>query len=395
MTVRPTFARVDLDALSRNFRTLAGFVASARAAGGRADRPAPGVIGVVKANAYGHGAVRVGLALEAAGASMLACADIAEGITLREGGVTVPILIFGALSVGDVDGIFEHELTPTVSTPSAAKTLEAAARRRQVRLSCHLKIDTGMNRLGFRHDQLDRTMPPLAASPALAIDGVYTHFATADVPDDPLFGEQRLRFEAARRTLAGLGIRPGVTHMANSAAMLRDERVWFDYVRPGLLLYGLVPPPLATTLALEPVMSLTSTVVSVKGVRPGEGVSYGMRFRTDVARRIAVVPAGYADGIDTRCGNRGVVLVRGRRVPIVGAVCMDMMMIDVTDVEAEPGDEVVIVGQQGAERLDMREIAATIGAIPWELLCRIGSRIERVYAGRGAVGRRRDESRRE
>ena len=135
---------------------------------------------------------------------------------------------------------------------------------------------------------------------------------------------------------------------------------------------------------------VTSTVVSVKGVRPGEGVSYGMRFRTDVPRRIAVVPAGYADGIDTRCGNRGVVLVRGRRVPIVGAVCMDMMMIDVTDVHVEPGDEVVIVGQQGAERLDMREIAATIGAIPWELLCRIGSRIERVYAGRGAGGGRRE-----
>jgi len=309
-------------------------------------------------------------------------------VQLREGGVTVPILIFGALSVGDVDGIFDYALTPTVSTPSAATTLDAAAARHKVRLSCHLKIDTGMNRLGFRHDQLDRTMPPIAASATLAIDGVYTHFATADVPDDPLFGQQRTRFEQARRTLAGLGIRPRVTHMANSAAMLRDERVWFDYVRPGLLLYGLVPPPLATTLALEPVMSLTSTVVSVKGVRPGEGVSYGMRFRTDVPRRIAVVPAGYADGIDTRSGNRGVVLVRGRRVPIVGAVCMDMMMIDVTDVEVAPGDEVVIVGQQGAERLDMREIAATIGAIPWELLCRIGSRIERVYTGRGASSRR-------
>jgi len=187
-----------------------------------------------------------------------------------------------------------------------------------------------------------------------------------------------------------LGAGPRLRHAANSAALLRDSRVWYDFVRPGLLLYGLVPPPLATTLALEPVMSLTSTIVSVKGVRPGEGVSYGMRFRTDVPRRIAVVPAGYADGIDTRCGNRGVVLVRGRRVPIVGAVCMDMMMIDVTDVHVEPGDEVVIVGQQGAERLDMREIAATIGAIPWELLCRIGSRIERVYAGRGAGAGRRE-----
>lgn len=380
MTARPTFARVDLDALARNFRALAGFVASGRDASGR---DVPGVIGVVKANAYGHGAVAVGRTLQAAGAPMLACADIAEGVQLREAGVTIPILIFGALSVGDVEGVFDFGLTPTVSTPSAAKTLEAAAARRRVRLSCHLKIDTGMNRLGFRHDQLDRTLPPIAASPSLAIDGVYTHFATADVPDDPLFGEQRTRFAQACRTLEALGLRPRVTHMANSAAMLRDERVWFDYVRPGLLLYGLVPPPLATTLPLEPVMSLSSRIVSVKGVRPGEGVSYGMKFRTEVARRIAVVPAGYADGIDTRCGNRGVVLVRGRRVPIVGAVCMDMMMIDVTDVPVEPGDDVVIVGRQGGERLDVREIAATIGAIPWELLCRVGSRIERVYAGGG------------
>ena len=143
--------------------------------------------------------------------SMLACADIAEGVQLREGGVTVPILIFGALSVGDVDGIFDYDLTPTVSTPSAATTLEAAAARRSVRLSCHLKIDTGMNRLGFRHDQLDRTMPPIAASPALAIDGVYTHFATADVPDDPLFGEQRTRFEQARRD-AGRPRHPAARH---------------------------------------------------------------------------------------------------------------------------------------------------------------------------------------
>ena len=182
--------------------------------------------------------------------------------------------------------------------------------------------------------------------------------------------------------------------MANSAAMLRDERVWFDYVRPGLLLYGLVPPPLATTLPLEPVMSLSSKIVSVKGVRPGEGVSYGMKFRTDVPRRIAVVPAGYADGIDTRCGNRGVVLVRGRRVPIVGAVCMDMMMIDVTDVDVEPGDEVVIVGQQG-ERAARRardrgdDRRHPLGApVPHRLAHRAGVCRPGRPRGRPPVGRR-------
>jgi alanine racemase len=408
---RPTVAHVDLAALAHNYRVLADFVAtrSAPRAGGPIDIPAadreafvraegslplpvpapsdvrggkgPGIICVVKANAYGHGAARVALALEAAGAPLLACADIEEGVLLRRAGVRVPILVFGALSIGDVDGVFDHDLTPTVSTPQAVITLEQAAARRGVRLACHLKIDTGMNRLGFRHDQLDRTMPPLLASEHLSVAAVYTHFATADDPESPLFAEQRERFDRVLEKLRGLGLAPGIVHAANSAALLRDERVWFDYVRPGLLLYGLVPPPLATTLPLTPVMTLTSRIVAIKGLRPGEGVSYGMRYRTNLPRKIAVVPAGYADGLDTRLGNRGYVLVRGRRVPIVGAVCMDMLMIDVTDVDVEmsPGDEVVILGEQDGERMDAREMAAAIGTIPWELLCRIGTRIERVY----------------
>jgi alanine racemase len=369
---RPTIARVDLDALTHNYRTLAAFVGSSPSP--------PRILAVVKANAYGHGSSRVGLALEAAGAPMLACADIEEGVRLREAGVTVPILVFGALSIGEVDGVLDHGLTPTVSTPAAVRTLERAAARRGMRLSCHLKIDTGMNRLGFRHDQLDRTMPALAASEQLQVAGVYTHFATAEDHEDPLFGEQCARFERACRTIAAHGLRPAVRHAANSAALLRDVRVWFDLVRPGLLLYGLVPPPLASTLPLEPVMTLTSRIVAVKGVRAGEGVSYGMRFRATGPRRIAVVPAGYADGLDARLGGRGWVLVSGRRVPIVGAVCMDMMTIDVTDVDVSPGDEVVILGEQGNERMDVREMAATIGTIPWELLCRVGTRIERIYS---------------
>jgi alanine racemase len=373
VNVRPTVASVDLAALAHNYRLLTEYVAKP------ATGPAPGIIAVVKANAYGHGAARVGLTLEAAGARWLACADIEEGVLLRQAGVEIPILVFGALSLGNVDGIFVHRLTPTVSTPSAVRTLEEAAARHHVRLDCHLKIDTGMNRLGFRHDQLDRTMPPLLESRHLRVTAVYTHFATADNPDDPLFGEQRERFDAAYAKLRTLGLGPVARHAANSAALLRDERVWFDFVRPGLLLYGLVPPPLATTVPLKPVMQLTSRIVAVKGIRPGEGVGYGMKFRTDAPRSIAVVPAGYADGLDSRLGGRGYVLVRGKRAPIVGAVCMDMLMIDVTDLHVEPGDEVVVLGEQGEERMDAREMAAAIGTIPWELLCRIGTRIERVF----------------
>src|SRR5690606_18834211 len=168
-------------------------------------------------------------------------------------------------------------------------------------------------------------------------------------------------------------------HAANSAAMLRDARTWYDFVRPGLLLYGIVPPPLASSLPLRPALSLSSRIVAVKGVRRGEGSGYGLRWTTDEPRTIAIVPAGYADGLDTRLAGRGVVLVRGRRAPVVGAVSMDMLAIDVTDMTVDPGDEVVIIGRQGDDEITAREMAAAIGAIPWEVVCRLGARIERKF----------------
>jgi alanine racemase len=236
-----------------------------------------------------------------------------------------------------------------------------------------------MNRLGFRHDNLRRTLPEIAASPNLAIDAVYTHFATADDPEHPMFNTQRERFEQALKTMGEMGMTPRWRHAANSAALLRDERVWYDFVRPGLLLYGVTPPPLATTLPLRPALSLHSRIVHVKGMRPGEGTGYGLKTVVDRPSTIAVVPAGYADGLDRRLAGRGYMLVRGRRVPIVGSVCMDMTMIDVTGMDVATGDEVVIVGQQGDQAIDVREMAASIGTIPYELLCRVGARIERVY----------------
>jgi alanine racemase len=368
---RPTVARVDLEAIRSNLRTIATFL------GSRAD--APGIIAVVKANAYGHGAAEVGPALEQAGAAILACADIEEGIVLRRAGVRIPILVFGALGVSDLDGLFQHYLTPTISTPSAARALQTSAAKHGSILKCHLKIDTGMNRLGFRHDNLGRTLPEVAASRNLSIEAVYTHFATADEPENPAFNQQRERFDAACTAMRALAIAPRVRHSANSAALLRDERVWYDFVRPGLLLYGIVPPPLAATLPLRPALSLHSRIVHVKGIRPGEGTGYGLKTTADRPTTIAVVPAGYADGLDRRLAGHGYMLVRGRRAPIVGSVCMDMTTIDVTGTDVAPGDEVVIIGEQGAESIGVREMAASIGTIPWELLCRVGSRIERVY----------------
>src|SRR5947207_31799 len=417
--VRPTTARIDLAALQSNYRHIVEFLAEERA---RAGLPAPGAIAVVKANAYGHGAVQVARALEDAGADLLACADIEEGSALRQAGVRAEILVFGALSVSDLDGLFECRLTPTISTPGAARAVQAAADQYQRRLRYHLKIDTGMNRLGFRFDNLRRTLPELLASPNLELGAVYTHFATADEPESPLFTEQRVRFERVLEEIDGIrggdpesvALRIGeigdlaadgqpqrvaqhtkgssegaavnrvYVHAANSAALLRDSRVWYDRVRPGLLLYGIVPPPLASTVPLTPIMTLGSRVVAVKGVRAGEGVGYGVKFTAERPTTIAIVPAGYADGLDLRLAGRGSVLIRGRRASIVGSVCMDMLMADVTGLEVSPGDEVVIIGSQklptGEEdRIDVREMAAAIGTIPYEILCRIGSRIERVY----------------
>jgi alanine racemase len=180
--------------------------------------------------------------------------------------------------------------------------------------------------------------------------------------------------------LGAMGLGPVRRHAANSAALLRDARTWYDFVRPGLLLYGIVPPPLAAAdLDLRPALSLRSRIVAVKGLRPGEGTGYGLHWQTNEPRTIAIVPAGYADGLDTRLAGRGAALVRGRRRAIVGSVCMDMIMVDVTGTDVAPGDEVVLIGRQDAEEITAREIAGAIGTIPWEVVCRLGSRIERAY----------------
>lgn len=377
--VRPTFAHIDLEILKANYRAIRAFVEPQAGQG----ESAPGIIAVVKANAYGHGAVPVAKALEQAGATMLACADIEEGVQLREAGVRIPILVFGALSISDLRGVFDHGLTPTVSSPSAARALQRAAAPRGVKLPCHLKIDTGMNRFGFRYDNLRTTLADVLGSPNLVFDSVYTHFATADQFDVSLFDDQCRRLREAVATLVELGLSGRPLHAANSAALLRDRQVWFDAVRPGLLLYGVTPAPMVSPpdSDLQPVMSLRSRVVAVKGIRPGETTGYGAQFTATRPTRVAVVPAGYADGLDVRLAGTGQVLVHGRRVPIVGSVCMDSITIDVTDLDINPGDDVVLLGAQGDDRIDAGEMAGWLGTVPHEVLCRTGSRIERVYAG--------------
>ena len=375
--VRPTHAQIDLDALRDNYRALRRFVVEC------APTTPPLVMAVVKANAYGHGLVVVARALEECGATILACADIEEGVRLRQEGVRAPILVFGALSISDLNGVFDHDLTPTVSSPSAARALQRAAAGRGSRLHCHLKIDTGMNRFGFRYDNLHRTMPEVLGSSHLVFDAVYTHFTTGEDATGRLFVEQRARFEQSTSILASLGLVDVKCHAANSAALLAGAECWYQAVRPGLLLYGVAPPDVTVpdALTVRPVMSLRSRVVAVKGMRTGETSGYGARFVAERPTRVAIVPAGYADGIDVRLAGVGEVLIRGRRAPIIGSVCMDSIVIDVSDVDVDPGDEVVVIGAQDDDQIDALEVSRWISTVPHDVLCRTGSRIERVYSG--------------
>ena len=342
--IRPTTAHVDLGAIARNYRALATYLAS--------EQPThpPRLIAVVKANAYGHGPSQVARALEAAGADLLACADIEEGAALRAAGVTA-----GHPRLRRAER--QRPRRPVRLPPHAddfdarrgARRPGGGGRARGAGSAYHLKIDTGMNRLGFRDDNLPRTLPGLLGSPNLELDAVYTHFATADDPDSRSSTSSGGASSGRCGAVAGSSAaRPRYCATPPTAPPCCATRA-SGRPRPARACCstGSCRRRSATTLPLEPAMTLTSRIVAVKGVRAGEAVGYGARFRAERPATMAIVPAGYADGLDLRLAGRGTVLVRGRRVPIVGAVSMDMLTIDVTGLDVEPGDQVVIIGDAG------------------------------------------------
>jgi len=368
--IRSTVAHVDLAALQANFKAIQEFLKAGPADPKGLRRSVPRVIAVVKANAYGHGSERVALALEAAGADLLACADIEEAIVLRRAGVRAPILVFGALSVSDLDGLFEFSLTPTISTPSAVRAVQGAAGRHKKAIGYHLKIDTGMNRLGFRHDNLRRTLPELLASNTLRLEAIYTHFATADEPDTPYFDQQRQNFETALTVideLRGGEKRPSI-HAANSAATLRLPESHFDAVRCGGAIYGLSPfnsDP--TDDVLEPVLSWQSFLAQVKQLQPGQSTGYGRRFVAEEPTWIGIVPVGYADGFQrTLTGTE--VRVGGEPRPVVGTVSMDSFAVQL-DRELPVGTPVVLLGHGMLAETHAR----VAGTINYDLLSGIES----------------------
>ena len=364
--IRPTVAEIDLGAVQRNLVRV-------RRAIGSGVR----VFGVVKADAYGHGAVPVARALEPL-CNALAVSLVEEGLELRAAGIRAPILVLGAYYHRHQDEVLAERLTPVIYDRGELEKFAAAAARRNRPAEVHLKIDTGMSRLGLAPGELDAALLRLAALPSLRLSGLCTHFASADLADPTPTATQ---LEALRQGLAraaALGFQGLVNHAANSAAAIRFPEARLDAVRPGLALYGAMPSDIVRLAELEAALALRTRVMAVREVAAGTGVSYGGTWRAERPSRIATLPIGYADGYPRHV--RGAeVLLGGRRVPIVGVVCMDMLMIDVTDLPASALDgPVTLIGRDGGEEITVDELARWAGTINYEILCGISKRVPRV-----------------
>ena len=360
--LRPTRATIDLDRLGANFAAVQAL----------AGRP---VMAVVKADAYGHGAVPVSRRLEAAGAALLAVAYPEEGAALRDAGIRIPIVVLAGFTAGQRPVLVERGLTPVVSTPETLAAVLEGAAVGQAPGAVHLKVDTGMSRLGFGRDAFVEAGARLLAA-GVAVEGVMTHLASAD--EDAGATERQLdAFEVAVEALEGRGIRPRWIHAANSAG-LAFARPLHTLVRPGLLLYGVRPRPLSPNLDVRPVMAVSSRVALVKPVAPGTPASYGGRWVASRPSRLATLPIGYADGVPRTdaMSDTGAFLVGGALAPVAGRVCMDLTLLDVTDhPEVGEGDEAVLFG----DRPTAWDVAERAGTNAWEVLTRVGSRVPRVY----------------
>ncbi len=366
---RPTAARIDLQSLSHNFNEVL------RRAEGRK------ILAVVKAQAYGHGALRVSRHLLELGAGMLGVALIEEGRELRAAGIESPILVMGAVLPEQAAEIAELGLTPVVYDMAVARAVSEAAQRFKKKIPVHVKIDTGMGRIGVNYAGAEEFIADLARLNGIEVQGIMTHFADADLRDKRFAAEQMDRFGCVLKKLDARGISIPLRHAANSAAVLDFRKALFTMIRPGLMIYGYNPLEGAGIDAdLRPVLSLVTRIAFLKKVPPGVPISYGRTFVTKRESMIATIPIGYADGYNRALSNRGEAIVRGIRVPVAGRVCMDMTMLDVTDVPGvNAGDEVILIGNQENERITAYDIAAKTGTIPYEVLCGISSRVPRIY----------------
>jgi alanine racemase len=366
---RPAWVEIDLRAVGANVRAIVEHLT-----------PGTGYLAVVKANAYGHGDVPVAVAALRAGASWLGVILVDEAIRLREAGIEAPILLLHEPPPDRAEDVVRHRLTPSVFTGQGLAGLGEAAERANAGISVHLKVDTGLNRLGVPHEQVEEFAKVLAKEPRLNVEGVFSHFAFADDPGNPFIDTQLERFNDAIERLGALGITPAIKHMGNSAAALTRPDAHFDLVRVGIATYGLTPAPaLAGIVSLTPALSLKAKIAMVKRVPAGEGVSYGLRYKLERPGTIVSLPLGYADGWVRALSGNAEVLVGGKRYPTVGTVCMDSFMADLGDDTCEVGDEAVLIGAQGSERIAAEDVAARIGTINYEVVTLLTQRLERVF----------------
>ena len=386
--VRPTRAEVNLAHLRHNLRALE----RSMGAGLNASIPTR-IWGVLKADAYGHGAPAAARTLERAGITGLCVALLEEAVELRDAGILVPILVMGGYYGSRLDGLEEilaHDLIPVVYEAGQIERIAAFARAEgHAPVGVHLKVDTGMGRLGASPAELDAVIEALAQHPEVRLDGLMTHFACADAEDLGSTQAQLRAFRVIEQRAAKRGLVPRVRHAANSAAMLRLPEARLDIVRPGIALFGVSPIDAAAHEAagfpeLKPVMRVRSEIVALRSIPTGQSIGYGHTWQAERPSVIATVPMGYADGLSRLLSNRGHMLARGRRAPIAGTVSMDMTMIDVTDIPgAKLGDEVVVLGAQegplGKDTIGAAEIAAHARTIPWEVLTSISRRVPRFY----------------
>ena len=373
MGLRPAWAEVDRAAIRHNTRLLVERVAPAQ------------VCAVVKAHGYGHGPVQVADAALRAGATWLGVALVEEGVHLRSAGqFTEPVLLLSEPPYSQMDDVVAHGLTPTLYTPAgvdaAAKAVAASARRDP--LPVHVKVDSGMHRVGAAPDAAVRLALAVHDSPELRLEGLWTHLAVADEPEHPFTATQVQRFDAVIDELAAHGVRPQLLHAANSAAALTRTDARYDMVRCGIALYGLTPSPgLDGAADLRPALALKAQVALVKRVEAGEAISYGLRYRLDRVSHVVTVPIGYADGVPRRLGAvGGEVLIGGRRRPIAGTVTMDQITVDCGDDDTVvAGDEVVLIGRQGAEEISAWEWATRLDTIAYEIVSGISRRVPLDY----------------
>ena len=368
---RAAYAEIDCSAVAHNVRALKALT-----------RPGTLFMAVVKADGYGHGALGVARAALGAGADRLGVATVTEALELRAAGITVPLQLLSEPPASTVETLIDNAIIPTVTTRGFAAALGRVAAARGVEAAYHLKVDTGMNRIGVHAEEAHLVASALHAFPGLQLEGVFTHFATADVPGDWDFGAQLERFRAAVERIRREGIDPGIVHACNSPATVLHPEAHFGMVRCGIAIYGLSPAPAADTLVdLRPAMRVAARVTLVKRVAMGEGVSYGLTWRAAAPTTVATLPLGYADGVHRTLSNSFDVLIGGVRCPQVGRICMDQLMVEVPrGVDVAEGTEAVLVGTQGGELMTMEEVAERAGTINYELACSFGMRLPRIFA---------------